>query len=240
MRVAAPPRARKRIPERTRDALIAAAAELFVEQGLEGASLDAICERAGYTRGAFYVHFATRDELVGAVVETAMRQFLDAIVGEGEPELSAIIDAFVRALGEGRFPISARVRASQVLEACARSWELRVKYLAVLVSARERIASAVRRGQAAGTVREDLRADAIAEMLLAMVIGVQIATQLEAPYDARAVARELGAMLAPVAPPREAAAPRQPTPKAQPKPKARPKRKTPRAGAGTKTTRRTR
>jgi TetR/AcrR family transcriptional repressor of nem operon len=195
-------KAKKRVPERTRDALIAAAGELFVEQGLDGASLDAICERAGYTRGAFYVHFASRDELVGAVVETAMRQFLDAIVGEGEPELAAIIDAFVRALGEGRFPISARVRASQVLEACARSWELRVKYLAVLVSARERIASAVRRGQAAGTVREDLRADAIAEMLLAMVIGVQIATQLEAPYDARAVAKELGAMLAPSSAPR--------------------------------------
>lgn len=188
---------KKRIPERTRDALVAAAAELFVEQGLEGPSLDAICERAGYTRGAFYVHFATRDELVGAVVETAMRQFVDAIVGEGEPALSSIIDAFVRALGEGRFPMSARVRASQVLEACARSWELRVKYLAVLVSARERIGAAVRRGQADGTVRADLRPEAIAEMLLAMVIGSQVATQLEAPYDARGVARELAVMLAP-------------------------------------------
>ncbi|MCZ7684911.1 MAG: TetR family transcriptional regulator [Sandaracinaceae bacterium] len=54
---------------KTREALVDAAAELFAEQGLTGPSLDAICAKAGFTRGAFYVHFATRDDLIAAVVE---------------------------------------------------------------------------------------------------------------------------------------------------------------------------
>lgn len=190
---------RKRVPERTRETLIAAAAELFREQGLDAPSLDAICERAGYTRGAFYVHFASREDLVAAVVEKATSDFLDAIVAEGAGDLRSIVSAFVRALEEGRFPISQRMRISQVLEACARSWELQVKYLAVMMSARERLAGVLRASQEAGIVRADLRAEPIAEMLLALVMGAQVATQLGAPYDIRAVEAELMRMLAPPA-----------------------------------------
>src|SRR5262252_1452795 len=52
--------------QRTREALIQAGIELFAEKGLDAPSLDEICDRAGYTRGAFYVHFADRDEFVVA------------------------------------------------------------------------------------------------------------------------------------------------------------------------------
>ncbi len=49
--------------ENTRARLLDAAAQLFAEVGLEGASVEAICERAGFTRGAFYSNFETKDEL---------------------------------------------------------------------------------------------------------------------------------------------------------------------------------
>jgi TetR/AcrR family transcriptional regulator, transcriptional repressor for nem operon len=189
---------RRRIPQQTRAGLIDAATELFLEQGLDAPSLDLICERAGYTRGAFYVHFSSRDELVGAVVEKSMRELLDAIVGEADThELPEIVASFVRALGAGLVPIGRRVRISQVLEACGRSWELRVKFLALLVSARQRIAEAVRRSQRSGVVREGVRPEAVADLLLAAVLGVLVALQLDAPYDATAVEAELRAMLAP-------------------------------------------
>lgn len=48
--------------QETRAALVGAAPELFAKEGLD-ASLDAICERAGFSRGAFYVHFSDRDAL---------------------------------------------------------------------------------------------------------------------------------------------------------------------------------
>lgn len=220
-RAAAP--ARSRVPARTREDLVAAAAALFRADGLDAPSLDAICERAGYTRGAFYVHFATRDELVGAVVERALGELLESIVPEGQTDLVAVVDRFVAALAGGQLALAGHVRISQVLEACVRSWTLRVKLLAILVSARERIAGAARHGQAAGTVRVDVSPDAVAELLLALVLGVLAAAQLEAPYDARRVRTDLCAMLAPSDRPRSMRAraneraPREP-------PRARPER----------------
>lgn len=185
---------KKRVPERTRAGLIDAAARLFLREGLDGPSLDAICEEAGYTRGAFYVHFGSRDELVAAVVETAMTELLESIV-RPDQDLFTIVSSFVAAIGEGRLPIAGHARISQVLEACARSWELRVKFLAILVTAKSRIAEAVRRSQVGGLVREGARPEAIAEMLLALVLGVQVAAQLGAPYDAAGVEAELREML---------------------------------------------
>jgi AcrR family transcriptional regulator len=48
---------------RTRAALLDAAAELVVERGLAGASAEAICAKAGYTRGAFYSNFSSKGDL---------------------------------------------------------------------------------------------------------------------------------------------------------------------------------
>lgn len=56
-----PPARRSR--EHTRARLLAAAADVFAEVGLEGASVEAITERAGFTRGAFYSNFGSKDEL---------------------------------------------------------------------------------------------------------------------------------------------------------------------------------
>lgn len=53
--------------ERTRAALIRAAAELIGERGYERTSLEAVAERAGMSRGAIYGNFANRDELFLAV-----------------------------------------------------------------------------------------------------------------------------------------------------------------------------
>src|SRR3954464_2176363 len=52
--------------ERTRDALLDAAIEVFARRGFHGASLDEIAETAGFTRGAIYKHFADKDELLHA------------------------------------------------------------------------------------------------------------------------------------------------------------------------------
>ena len=50
--------------EATRSRLLAAAEEVFAERGIHGASVEDICERAHFTRGAFYSNFRTREELV--------------------------------------------------------------------------------------------------------------------------------------------------------------------------------
>jgi AcrR family transcriptional regulator len=63
--------------ERTKDRLLAAAAELFAQRGVNGTSVEQIAERAGYTRGAFYGNFEDKHELVVALL--AQRRSQEAV-----------------------------------------------------------------------------------------------------------------------------------------------------------------
>lgn len=76
--------------ENTRVRLLDAAAQLFAEVGLDGASVEAVCDRAGFTRGAFYSNFDSKDELflmlAGSVAEqriNAVRGRVDEIAADG-------------------------------------------------------------------------------------------------------------------------------------------------------------
>lgn len=53
----------------TRERLLAAAAELFAERGVEAASVDAVAERAERTSGAIYDHFGGKAGLLFALLE---------------------------------------------------------------------------------------------------------------------------------------------------------------------------
>src|SRR5262249_49490249 len=53
----------------TREKLFEAAARIFEDQGIGGASIEAIAAAAGFSRGAFYSNFASKDELIIAMLE---------------------------------------------------------------------------------------------------------------------------------------------------------------------------
>src|SRR6202162_1896629 len=83
----------------TRDAtcekLFEAAAQVFEEQGIGGASIEAIAAAAGFTRGAFYSNFKSKDELIIAMledhVEQSIRRNLDLLTRH--KSLADFIDA---------------------------------------------------------------------------------------------------------------------------------------------------
>lgn len=64
------PPARRLSPrrEQTRERLMAAALTVFASRGIIGASVEEICEAAGFTRGAFYSNFADKEDLVVALL----------------------------------------------------------------------------------------------------------------------------------------------------------------------------
>jgi AcrR family transcriptional regulator len=62
--------------QHTRDVLLDAAEDVFARRGFEGAALEEIAEAAGYTRGAIYKNFGSKEELFLAVNHRFNERFL--------------------------------------------------------------------------------------------------------------------------------------------------------------------
>lgn len=193
--------AREATKQETREALLRAGMEMFAAEGLDVPSLDALCARAGFTRGAFYVHFRDREDFIVAVMEAATGGFLEAILAaRGEAlDLDQIVTAFAGAVsgarGEG-FPVFGAVPMHQVLAACARSTALRRRYTAMVKETVARLADAVRAGQAAGRVRADVDPEQASGLLVAIALGVGALREVGATFDMPTHARTMLALLA--------------------------------------------
>jgi AcrR family transcriptional regulator len=68
---------RERRLEHTRSLLLDAAEQVFAEKGFTAAVLDDIAYAAGYTKGAIYKHFATKEDLFLAVSDRYWRRYFD-------------------------------------------------------------------------------------------------------------------------------------------------------------------
>ncbi|MBT2508386.1 TetR/AcrR family transcriptional regulator [Streptomyces sp. ISL-98] len=72
--------------------LLDAAREVFAESGFQGARIEDICRRAGYTRGAFYSNFRTKDELFFALFDAhadrELARITKAAAAFGDDELT--------------------------------------------------------------------------------------------------------------------------------------------------------
>ena len=97
--------------EATRQRILDAAREVFAERGVIGGSVEDICERAGFTRGAFYSNFNDKDDVLDALVErehASLLAHLDASFVEVDREveeaeslvavLSGIVDRILRSI----------------------------------------------------------------------------------------------------------------------------------------------
>lgn len=64
-----------------RAALLDAAAEVFASRGLRDASVDEVAERAGYSKGAVYWHFESKDDLFLALLEERIDRPMREMIG---------------------------------------------------------------------------------------------------------------------------------------------------------------
>ncbi len=120
----------------TRSRLIEAAVAVFAEKGFGRTTVDDVCARAGYTRGAFYSNFVSLDELFLTVWQDRSDAFLRA----AESAVEAAEDDPVVSLEEG---IDRLLELSVIDESWARiEWEftahaLRTPGLREVMAARE-------------------------------------------------------------------------------------------------------
>ena len=91
---------RTRNKAKTRQKLLAAARELFYEDGICATGVSAVAERAGVTKMTLYAHFSSKDDLVGAYLEDSdlrWRGFMEEKLSgyeDSRDRLLAVCDAY--------------------------------------------------------------------------------------------------------------------------------------------------
>lgn len=98
----------KRRREVTVERLLDAAFETFAERGFAAASVEDVCSRGGFTRGAFYSSFKTKDELFAALFArevdrelARVEELLTGLADEPDP-VTAAVDRCLGALRTDR------------------------------------------------------------------------------------------------------------------------------------------
>jgi AcrR family transcriptional regulator len=202
-------KSRKLAMAETREALILAGLTEFAEHGLDAPSLDKICARAGFTRGAFYVHFKNREDFIVAVMEWRLGAFFDAVIGTGdtemglEPTVRRFVDAILEMThGAPALVPGVKVNASdatiqlhRLLEASERSPLIQDRLVGMLESAVQRVADVAGEEQAIHSMREDIDAKVVGSLMVALAIGVVTAVEAGLSFDSRRVGDAVIALL---------------------------------------------
>jgi AcrR family transcriptional regulator len=71
--------------DETRERILDVAVDLFIERGYPGTSIRDIAERLGRTKGSLYYHFASKEDILTALVTPMMADLDTLIERAGEP-----------------------------------------------------------------------------------------------------------------------------------------------------------
>ena len=193
--------------EATRPKLLDAAAQVFAEEGLDAASVEAICERAGFTRGAFYSNFDSKDELflelAGRVARArveSVRERVALLEREGGMHLVAtdpltIVEQVLDVSGDDRLAI---LLMSEIRIHALRDPHLGAAYLAQDAEMRASVAQIITDIAEAKTMRFRMPADEVARLMLTVWESESVRATM-AGLDYAAVCRRTSAELARVA-----------------------------------------
>lgn len=167
----------------TRDRLLAAAIEVFVDQGYEGARLQDIARTAGLTTGAVYANFRDKEELLFAAIGARVGVEMDALLAEA---IGRNPRAMLEMLGDQL--VQPRRQPPLLIDAIAaarRDDELAAALRERLAAREQVLVDVVERGKADGTIDSALDADAFARFGLTLAMGALVmrTLQVDAPPE---------------------------------------------------------
>lgn len=163
----------------TRSRILAAAAQIFGEQGFAGASLDDVAGAAQLTKGAVYWHFASKSDLFLALVEENTRQQLATWPEEAEavlrgPDPVAALAVWLGAAFAGCQRDPGQVRLYLEFITSSRDEPVQTRLAAVHRSARRGAAEALRRLQEQGLISVQLNPQVLAVFVQALMNGLTL------------------------------------------------------------------
>ncbi|RMG92673.1 MAG: TetR/AcrR family transcriptional regulator [Candidatus Dadabacteria bacterium] len=169
---------RTRDPDLTREKLLEAAFHEIHRRGYQAAGLNDILERAGVTKGALYHHFRDKKELGLAVLDRIGEMVEEVWIRplETTDDPLGVLRGIFENVGElvcGEdlelgCPLN---NLAQEMSAVDEAFRQRV--VEIYGRWRRAFAEALRRGQAAGTVRSDVPTEAAAGFLVAALTGIR-------------------------------------------------------------------
>jgi AcrR family transcriptional regulator len=185
--------------EQTRQELTSAAEACFVTRGFHASSVDQVAERAGYTKGAVYSNFASKEDLFFAVYERRVEQVLTEVV----PDLRQLgaeraFDQLAAGALQGRDPDDGwRAVFFEFWGHVVRHPELRERFAAIHARFLEPMAEAVQQlAEDRGLVLPaDVTASQVAVAWNAMEVGLNLERLTQPQTVDRALARRVGRLL---------------------------------------------
>ena len=156
-------------------AMLAAAVELLLERGTDKTTLQAIGERAGYSRGLATYRFGSKAGLFDEVCKSIARRwisYLQSEVGDkvGIEAMSAAADAYFRFVTDS--PREAKALHTLFCDAASSQSEFRRTAVEVYQRQQQDVAAWVSAGIAAGTVRKDADPASEGARYVAYIAGI--------------------------------------------------------------------
>lgn len=175
--------ARQPRAERTRMAIIRAAAQVFDRHGFAGAHLNDVVDRAAVTKGALYFHFQSKEELARAVIEKQRELVIgaarEAVQSTDLPELASVIRLWQimarQLMGDCIVRAGARLslETGSLVVAAVGPYEECVEATEVLL----------RKAARGGVLRTSVTPENLAALIVASFTGVQLISQLVSGYE---------------------------------------------------------
>ena len=178
---------------RRRAEIVAAARRIVASEGLSALTFGALEQRLAFTRGVITYHFRNKDEIVEAVLRSAIAEIDAGTQAEAARESSAadkvraVLHATVHGFLEHREAVRILISFWGEIPSNAR---LRRANAELYATYRAQAAGLVRAGRASGEFA-DAAPDAVAALLVGVVIGIATQVYFEpGAIDAEAVIAE--------------------------------------------------
>lgn len=191
------PLTRQESQARTRARLVRAAERVFLKRGYLAASIGQIARTAGYTTGAVYSNFASKEELGLAVME---KRLADAIAGlqEALAEAEATVDARLEALGawstrvlDGEQWI---VLTAEFAVAVRYNPKIRARFAAGMRNARDLIAGVAQQQHDELGLTLPMPPQRLASAVLGLAIGLSVQRVTDPDLDPAIFAESVGSL----------------------------------------------
>jgi AcrR family transcriptional regulator len=161
-------------------ALLNAAAELVIEEGVHSLTLARVGERAGYSRGLVTHYFGSKQALLMRLAHATQSGFVPGLGGlpPGLDRLLRLIDGYIGALGQLRMPNRAFLLLwAEAATAADLARIFRERDEAFRADLRADVAA----GIADATIRPDVAAEEAAVAVLAQLRGIGLQRLVDSP-----------------------------------------------------------